>query len=928
LTIAALAEAKGLPPEFLREWDVREASGGLIIPYRDARGQIVAERIRTHVTARRGSYWRPGDRPAAYGAHRLDGAAELILVEGETDSWTLALHSFPVLGLPGATQAGKLAPEYVRPANTIYVVREPDRGGQTFVDGVRRRLAALAWPGQLRIIAMETLGAKDPNDLFQADPDGFAARFRQAMAEAVPVECLPRRHKDTKKNSCGEEGAAREETSTGNDNGGPNSSTDQKNKNTDLKTQRQKSKTREANELSGAEPRSSVAGTSLEDSTAVDNATGKGADFSQHRDCGRQEERDRREYQPPDGPYTADSRGIFYLRPRGEEVEAVRLTNFTARIVADIRRDDGVEHSRVFRIEASLAHRRQVVEVPARQFESLGWILDLLGAAALVYPGRTLRDHVRAAIQVLSHNVARETVFAHHGWRRIEECWVYLHGDGAIGAGGTVTDVQVALPEMVGGFRLPDPPPARQLQAVAAASLALLDAAPDDVSVPVYAAVWRAVLGPADFGVHLAGSTGTGKTELAALAQQHFGAGLDARHLPGGWSSTSNALEALAFVLKDALFVVDDFAPTGAATDVGRIHREAERLFRAQGNRAGRLRLNQDASLQAARPPRGLILSTGEEIPRGHSVRARLLIVELAPGQLDWTRVTPAQTAAARGEFAALLAGFVQWLAGCYKALTQWLQEERPRRRAAWRDSAVHKRTVANVVELQLAMDVFGRFLTERQLVSPSEAEHLQQRVGQALERVAVRQAVQQAAADPVQRFLELLQAALGAGEAHIVDREGRGDVAPPRHQGAKKRVVLGEEKDARGIRAEGHRPNGQSLSERGFAYSAQGNEPIPEDPTCPADHAPAAGPCVGWRDGADLYLEPHAAYRAAQAMAGDRGEALGVSVRTLSKRLHERGLLQSTDDARQTLTVRRTLAGRPRNVLHCPARLLSILES
>jgi hypothetical protein len=46
--------------------------------------------------------------------------------------------------------------------------------------------------------------------------------------------------------------------------------------------------------------------------------------------------------------------------------------------------------------------------------------------------------------------------------------------------------------------------------------------------------------------------TGRFKSEAAALAQQHFGAGLDARHLPANWSSTGNALEALAFTAKDA----------------------------------------------------------------------------------------------------------------------------------------------------------------------------------------------------------------------------------------------------------------------------------------------------------------------------------------------------------------------------------------
>ena len=83
---------------------------------------------------------------------------------------------------------------------------------------------------------------------------------------------------------------------------------------------------------------------------------------------------------------------------------------------------------------------------------------------------------------------------------------------------------------------------------------------------------------------HLVGPTGSGKSELAALAQQHYGAGLDARHLPGNWSSTENALESLAFVVKDALVVVDDFAPTGRQYDVQAMHRKADRLFRAQGN--------------------------------------------------------------------------------------------------------------------------------------------------------------------------------------------------------------------------------------------------------------------------------------------------------------------------------------------------------
>jgi hypothetical protein len=89
------------------------------------------------------------------------------------------------------------------------------------------------------------------------------------------------------------------------------------------------------------------------------------------------------------------------------------------------------------------------------------------------------------------------------------------------------------------------------------------------------AATYRAALGEADFALHLAGQTGAFKSEIAALCQQHFGAGMNARNFPGSWSSTANAIEAMAFYAKDALFVIDDFPPQGSTHDVARYHASA-----------------------------------------------------------------------------------------------------------------------------------------------------------------------------------------------------------------------------------------------------------------------------------------------------------------------------------------------------------------
>ena len=53
------------------------------------------------------------------------------------------------------------------------------------------------------------------------------------------------------------------------------------------------------------------------------------------------------------------------------------------------------------------------------------------------------------------------------------------------------------------------------------------------------------------------------------------------------------------------------------------------------------------------------------------------------------------------------------------------------------------------------------------------------------------------------------------------------------------------------------------------------------------------------------------------QVAGRDSGEVLSVSEQTLRKRLREKGLLASTEGNRETLTVRRTIMGSCRSVLH-----------
>ena len=246
----------------------------------------------------------------------------------------------------------------------------------------------------------------------------------------------------------------------------------------------------------------------------------------------------------------------------------VPLTNWSGRIVEETEHDDGAERRRTLAVEGALMDGTPLprADVAAEQFIWMRWPVETWGTRAVVLAGASTADHVRAALQLLSGDVPRRTVYGHTGWRKIGDAWHYLHAAGAIGPNGPAAGVEVSLPDPLAGFVLPEQPAGDVLRAAVRASLGLLDGlAPDRLTFPLLAGVFRAAPGeapgPIDFALHLAGPHGAGKSELAALAQQHFGAALDARHLPGGWSSTANALEGLAFAAKDALLAIDDYAP-------------------------------------------------------------------------------------------------------------------------------------------------------------------------------------------------------------------------------------------------------------------------------------------------------------------------------------------------------------------------------
>jgi hypothetical protein len=584
-----------------------------------------------------------------------------------------------------------------------------------------------------------------------------------------------------------------------------------------------------------------------------------------------------------DGRYVAGDDGCLYL---ADEVGRCLLAKFVPVVVADVCRDDGAERVNVVRVRVTLpgGRVREVDVVAERLHRAREWAARAVGAAALILPGPRAEEHVGTAAQVLGEGKWEAvTEYAHTGWRRIDGYHQFLTASGALGAAGLDPAYQVALGDArLDGYRLPDPDGLEpgQLRAAVRASLELRRLAALPVMAPLLGAAYRAVLPLLpDTSVFVVGPSGSLKTAVSALMCQHFGRGLDSRGLPAEWKSTPNALEVTAHALANVVCVIDDYAPQGA-DDPRRLAAAADRVLRGVVNSAGRGRLRPDGTPRPVRPPRAQILTTGEDLPPGRSLRARLTIVEFGAGSVDTGRLSTAQELAGDGVYAVAMAGYVQWLAR--------VQDEHPGYRSEMRaliaqlrgrlPAGEHLRTPHAIAGLLAGWREWLRYAATIEAITAGEATRLMTDVGVAMRQVAVEQAAYSRESSPALVYLHALAAALIGGGAHLADQDS-GDLPPdnPRRWGWRE-YTPGQ-----------WRPNGT---------------------------------CIGWlsRTG-EVYLDPGAAYEVAVAHAVRADIRLATSRTTLNKRLHEGKHLASVDKGH--LCVNRRILGRLRRVLHVRAESL-----
>jgi hypothetical protein len=540
-----------------------------------------------------------------------------------------------------------------------------------------------------------------------------------------------------------------------------------------------------------------------------------------------------------DLPYRLIDGQICRLRHDHEGNELVHvLANFDARIFEEVAYDDGAEVVRAFKLRGRLATGTPLTDarVTAAEFGGMSWVASAWGARALVSAGAGARDHLRAAIQVLSTPNER-LVFRHTGWRLHEGRWVYLFQGGGVGADSLTVELDPPLDRFV------LPPAAEDLREAVALSLRLLDAAPPSVSIPLLASTYAAPLAfitSPDFALWMVGPTGSLKSELAALAQRHFGR-FDRKTLPGSWTSTENALEARLFTVKDAVAVIDDYAPNADSRAQQELEKRAQRIIRGIGNRASRGRLRADLSQQPDRPPRGLVICTGEDLPTGHSIQARLVIIEVDRERLNLDVITELQGSGDR--LAHAMRGYIEWLQPAIPELKKAMPARLGHLRGELFQIGSHLRQADALAQLRAAFELFLEFAEGVGAIDTVRATELRAKAVVTLRGIGEAQSTALRDLEPAERFISVL---------------------------------------------------GTLLEQRRVRLVEKGQSPRADDVET-----------IGWYDQDFAYLLPEAARRRVATFLRESGEAWSHSAHALNKALVRKGVVVPGPDARPEMQVR-----------------------
>ncbi len=329
--------------------------------------------------------------------------------------------------------------------------------------------------------------------------------------------------------------------------------------------------------------------------------------------------------------------------------------------VTQVNDDGQAEH--MMRLHLRHDAHTTTLDVPSELFGDPNALQRFIAqkAGAIYTACAGMHRHLPNAILKLSGTFPTRQTYRFMGWTQIEGKWVYVSPLMSISAAGVLAEPhEVELESRLRDYHLTESAWTDSLSAFSTAIRVMpANLAPTLIAFTLLPLIQRFLpAATAKPAIHLSGTTGSGKSEIAAVMASFYG-DFARDSPPAQWGDTVNTVEALGYSLADALYWVDDYKTIYADT------RTFSRLMQSYSRSMGRGRLTREAKLRQERPCRGHLLSTGETTLEGEaSVLSRMLVLDIPPWKgRDTGGLALKQAEALRQHLPGFTVEFIQWIA-------------------------------------------------------------------------------------------------------------------------------------------------------------------------------------------------------------------------------------------------------------------------
>jgi len=459
--------------------------------------------------------------------------------------------------------------------------------------------------------------------------------------------------------------------------------------------------------------------------------------------------------------------------------ERQNLTTFAAQVDQRITLDDGVADPTVtFRVSG---RTEAGMPLPSTEVVALSDIItSLVDGDNPIWsqPGVTVNNGVKSIdkevanclrVDMERRGVEEIAKYTHTGWREVNGQFVYLTAAGGIGASGLDGTILVDLAGPQLEIDISEIGTAQDVRR----SLEIINAGDERILSTLlcgaYAAPLREVV-DIGFSIHMFGHTGTYKTELARIIASHFGRRVAQRVGlgMGSWMSTQNALTMMASAAKDALYVIDDLVPK--QMNKYDLQGKTDVVFRSTGNAAGRSRMGRDTTMRTTYIPRCMVLSTGEDLPPGESVLARLVLVEIDRDSIASPALSTLQALAQEGVYERAMGAYIQWLAAHFselKSLVAAIEHD-----ADFTTIGTgHARLLYNNKALLTGIGMYLLFARTTNALTPEEARNYMVKFRNGLIANAEITTHEVKSSTPAAKVSEIISSVVSRGEGHFVSK-------------------------------------------------------------------------------------------------------------------------------------------------------------